>query len=140
MSQAKQLFQDPDFRNQLNFAEKRAWEAFENVCSNFLGNTKSEAYIEIVEDLLSSECALRCDMSLKLHFLQSHWDFFPGNVGAIYDEHSERSHQDISQTGKRYSGKWNQNVLSDYCWMLVQKTPTEECKRKENSISFSWYI
>jgi hypothetical protein len=26
--QVKQLFQDPDFRNQLNSAKRRAWEVF----------------------------------------------------------------------------------------------------------------
>jgi hypothetical protein len=34
--EVKQLFQDPDFRNQLNSANRRAWEAFEKVCSNSL--------------------------------------------------------------------------------------------------------
>ncbi len=29
-------------------------------------------------------------MSLKLHFLHSHLDFFPENVGAICVEHGER--------------------------------------------------
>jgi hypothetical protein len=39
----------PDSRNQLNSADRRAWEAFENVCSNFLGNKKSENHVEILE-------------------------------------------------------------------------------------------
>jgi hypothetical protein len=62
----------------LSSAERRAWEAFENVCSNFVGNRKSENYIEIVEELLSSYCVLGCNMQVKLHFLQSHLDFSPG--------------------------------------------------------------
>jgi hypothetical protein len=36
--QLKQLFQGPDFRNQLNSADIGTWETFENVCSNFLGS------------------------------------------------------------------------------------------------------
>jgi hypothetical protein len=79
--QVKQLFQDPNFRNRLNSAEQRAWEVFENVCSNFSENKISENYVEIVEELLSSYCALGCNMSLKLHFLQSHLDFFTGRYG-----------------------------------------------------------
>jgi hypothetical protein len=34
-------------------------------------------------------------MSLKIHFLESHLDFFPENIGRVGDEHGERFHQDI---------------------------------------------
>jgi len=33
-------------------------------------------------------------MSLKIHFLHSHLDFFPENMGAVRDEHREQVHQD----------------------------------------------
>jgi hypothetical protein len=89
----KKLLQDPDFRNQLNSTHTRAWKAFEKACSNFLGNKTSEKYVEIVEELLCSYCALGCNMSLKIHFLQSHLDLFPGNWGAVSDEHGERQQQ-----------------------------------------------
>jgi hypothetical protein len=36
----KQLLKHPDFKNKLNAADKRVWDAFENVCSNSLGNKK----------------------------------------------------------------------------------------------------
>ncbi|UYV67878.1 K02A2.6-like [Cordylochernes scorpioides] len=39
---------------------------------------------------------------LKIHFLHSHLDFFPDNLGAVSDEHGERFHQDISSVEKRY--------------------------------------
>jgi hypothetical protein len=68
-------------------------------------------------------------MSWKLHFLQPHFDFFPGNMAAISDEQGERFHQDKYQMEKIYSGKWNADMLADYCWTLVRKTPTEEYKR-----------
>jgi len=38
--QVKQLFQDLDFKNKFNAADRRSWVAFENVFSNFLGNKK----------------------------------------------------------------------------------------------------
>jgi hypothetical protein len=79
--QVKQLFQDPHFKNKSNTVERRAWDVYENVCSNFLRNKKSEIYVEIVEELPSSHRALGCNMLLKLHFLQSHLDFFPGKYG-----------------------------------------------------------
>ncbi|KDR17432.1 hypothetical protein L798_08559 [Zootermopsis nevadensis] len=53
--------------------------------------------------------------SLKIHFLHSHLDFFPQNLGAVSDEHGECFHQDISVMEKQYQGKWNVNILPDYC-------------------------
>lgn len=35
------------------------------------------------------------NMSLKIHFLHSHLDFFPENLGDVSDEHGERFHQEI---------------------------------------------
>ncbi|UYV72415.1 hypothetical protein LAZ67_9003037 [Cordylochernes scorpioides] len=43
-------------------------------------------------------------MSLKIHFLHSHLDFFLDNLGAVSDEHGERFHQAISSMEKRYQG------------------------------------
>jgi hypothetical protein len=48
----------------------------------FLGNHKAENYHEIVSDLLMAYKAMGCNMSLKVHFLGSHLDFFPENLGA----------------------------------------------------------
>jgi len=36
-------------------------------------------------------------MSLKLHFLYSHLDFFQENLGAFSEEHGEIFHQAISK-------------------------------------------
>jgi len=44
--------------------------------------------------------ALRCKVSLKVHFLQSHLDFFPENFEAVSDEHGVRFHQKISTMEK----------------------------------------
>jgi hypothetical protein len=35
--------------------------------------------------------------------------------------------------GIKISGKWNPNLLADYCWALVRETPTEEYKRKKKT-------
>ena len=74
--QIRKLFKDSDFSNKMNVTEKRVWEAFENVCRNFLGNAISPEYEELVEELIFSYHDLGCSMSLKLHFLHSHLDFF----------------------------------------------------------------
>jgi hypothetical protein len=49
----------------------------------------------------------------------------------VSDEHGERFHQDISSAEKRYQGKWNCAMLTDYCWTLVRDIPTMEYKRQE---------
>jgi len=79
---------------------------------------------------LQSYQKLGCNMSLKIHFLHSHLNFFPENCGAVSDEHEERFHQDISSMEKRYEEKWNCAVLADYCWTLSMNAPTMEYKRK----------
>jgi hypothetical protein len=45
-------------------------------------------------------------MSLKLHFLNAHLDYFPENLGAVSEELGERFHQDIKEmeTGTREDG------------------------------------
>ncbi|UYV79052.1 hypothetical protein LAZ67_17000923, partial [Cordylochernes scorpioides] len=100
--QIRELQQDGNFQNSYNEVEAAAWNSFRNVCKNFLGSVKVENYRDIVNDLLLSYKALGCNMSLKIHFLHSHLDFFPDNLGAVSDEHGERFHQDISSMEKRY--------------------------------------
>ena len=46
------------------------------------------------------------------------------------DEHGERFHQDISSMEKRYQGKWNYAMLSDYYWTLARDAPPMEYKRQ----------
>ena len=43
-----------------------------------------------------------CKMSLKIHFLHSHLDFFLDNLGSVSDEQGERFHHDILQIEQRY--------------------------------------
>jgi hypothetical protein len=74
--QITKLFGEKDFRTKLNFKERKAWKAFQNFCRNFLGNEKDENYNEIVRDLISSQSAVGCNMSLTYHFLHSRLDFF----------------------------------------------------------------
>lgn len=57
-------------------------------------------------------------MTIKLHFLHSHIDFFPDKVGDFSEEHGERCHQDMKDIEKRYQGTWGVNMMADYCWCL----------------------
>jgi hypothetical protein len=64
--------------------------------SEFPWNVKAENYKELDEDLLHSCQTVRCNTSLKIHFLHSHLDFFPPNQGAVSGEIGEQLHQVIS--------------------------------------------
>ena len=66
----------PRHQYKIKFYRKRAWKAYGNVCSNFLGNEKKENYSEILQKLISSYSAVGCNMSFKLHFLLPFWFFF----------------------------------------------------------------
>jgi len=61
---------------------------------------------------------MRCNASLKIHFLESHLDFFPENLGEVSDEHGERFYQDVMATERRHQGKWTASMLADYSWTL----------------------
>ena len=77
--------------------------SFKRICKDFLGNHKAANYQDVVQDLLTSYKAMGCNMSLKIHFLESHLEFFfPEILGEVSDEHGERFHQDIMIMEKRY--------------------------------------
>ena len=54
-------------------------------CKDFLGNHKAVNY----QDVLTLYKAVGCNMSLKIHFLDSHLDFFRENLSKVSDEHKD---------------------------------------------------
>jgi hypothetical protein len=58
-----------------------------------------------MDDVVQFYKAMGCYMSLKVHFLDYHLEFFPENLGAVNDEHVQQFHQDISTMAKWYQGK-----------------------------------
>ena len=85
---------------------------------NFLGSTKAEKYKELVSNMIDAFKDLECNMSIKLHYLYSHIDKFPENLGSMSDEQGERFHQDIKEIEIRYQGLWDAAMMADYCWSL----------------------
>lgn len=134
--QIRHVMNDEHFEEMLVGPEKVAWRAFKDVVENFLGNHRALNYRQLVNKLLSAYKAMKCNMSLKIHFLHSHLDFFPANLGAVSDEQGERFHQDISTMEKRYQGNWNPSMLADYCWTLQRDASDVEYKRKSTAKHF----
>jgi len=75
--QIRELMQDKQFDEDLNETERNTWLFFKRICKDFLGNHKAANYQDIVQDLLTSYKAMGCNMSLKIHFLESPLHFFP---------------------------------------------------------------
>ena len=122
----------------MNDTEKKAWISFKAVAQNFLGNQKSDQYQILVNELLENYQELGCLMNLKLHFLHSHLDYFPANLGDYSEEQGERFHQDIQEMERRYQGRWDINMMADFCWMLKRDTETKGKKRKRNPLHRSF--
>ncbi|GFU98556.1 uncharacterized protein TNCV_3653871 [Trichonephila clavipes] len=70
-------------------------------------------------------------MSVKVHFLHSHLDYFSENLGAVSEEQGERFHQDIKEMERRYQGRWKVNMMADYCWMLKRENSQEYSRKTE---------
>ena len=109
------LIKDSLFPTRLNSLEHAAWTSLVQVVQTFLGNVRAANARDLVENMLSAYKNLGARMSLKMHLLHSHFDFFPNNLGHVSDEHGERFHQDIKVMESRYQGKFNPNMMGDYC-------------------------
>ena len=91
----RQLIQDKNFAQSMTPVERDAWLSFVSVTKNSLGKTKTENYVHLVNDMPEKFHRLNVHMSIKIHFLFSHVDRFPENLGAINHEQGERFQQDI---------------------------------------------
>jgi len=65
------------FDENLNETERNAWLPFKRICKDFLGNQKAANYQDVVKELLTSYKAVVCNMSLKIHVLETHLNFYP---------------------------------------------------------------
>lgn len=135
--QIRILTRDTNFVSHMTKIEMDAWESFKAVNANFLGNKKSPDYENIVAKMIRNYKKLGCLMNLKLHFLDSHLNKFPENVGDFSEEQGERFHQDIKVMEQRYQGRWDEVMMADFCWMLKRETNVG-LKRKRNPLHRSF--
>lgn len=133
----RRLMADPQFITTMTDPQREGWIAVKEVVEKFLGNNKDPNYKQIFKGLLKAFQALGCLMSLKVHFLHSHLDYFPENLGDVSEEQGERFHQDIKEMEKRYQGRWSVSMIADYCWSLQRDLPDAPHKRKCNKRSLT---
>ena len=113
--QIRQLINDPHFVASMNEIESCAWSSFVLAVKKFLGDKKADNYTQLVEDMLFHFNRLGCNMSVEVHYLHSHLDRFPENLGDLSEEHGERFHQDKNnesqiprKIGRTHDGRrWN---------------------------------
>ena len=55
----------------------------------------SDNYVSLVQNMLDNYHEVGANMSIKVHFLDSHLDRFSENCGDVSDEQEKRFHQDI---------------------------------------------
>ena len=81
--QIRELIKDNDFENSMNV--HTTWNAFKWIITDFLGN-QCEDYVKLVDKLMECMEILGSRMSIMMHFLPSHLDYFPDNCGDFSEE------------------------------------------------------
>ena len=81
----------------MNELELEAWKAFDLAVKNFLGNNEARNYAKLINNMLTAFRNLGCNMNVKMHYLFSHMDQFPENLGSMSDDQGERFYQDLKE-------------------------------------------
>ena len=89
----RKLIKDERFDDILFDAEKHAWSLLKRVIQGFLGKHRCQDYERLVRDMLHAFEAIDVRMSLKIHFLHHHLNFFSQQLPTESDEQGERFHQ-----------------------------------------------
>jgi hypothetical protein len=69
-------------------------------------------------------------MSVKIHFLSSHLEFFPESCVYVSDEQGKRFHQDSAAMEGRNKRKLSPSILVDYCWTLMRDSSNSVFNRQ----------
>ena len=128
--QIRELMKDPMFDEALIKAKLSARQSLKLVVKDFLGKYLSAEYMKEIEGLPKSFCQHGARMSVKLHFLCLHLDYFPKNCEDLSEEQGEHFHRDIHIMEECYQGRWDVIFITDYCWCLIRDTVAAEHSRK----------
>ena len=134
--QISTVLKSESLETKMNEIEKKAWQAFRGVVNGFLENKKNQNYKELVKKLIKSYQNMGCRMSVKLHFLCFHLDFFQENLGDFSEERGERFHQDIEPKEKRHKGRWDSAKMGDYISFLVRQDNSGYKRKARSTVHF----
>lgn len=99
------MLQSKELVDVMTLDECNAFEVFRMVVQWFFDNKRSDNYKKLIENLMQNYRVLGCRMSVKMHYLFSHINFFRPNLGDVSEEHGEQFHQDIQLMERRYQGR-----------------------------------
>lgn len=129
----RRLMACKEFDAILSEVELKTWKALKNVAANFLGKNRRDDYHAMVQEMLDGFRALNVNMSLKVHFMNSHLDAFAQQLPTESDEQGERFHQVCKPFEQNYKGKSLLSLLSDLCWSLADGETQMATKRKRTN-------
>lgn len=112
---------DTEFDNSLTELELVAWDCLKAVIENCLGIHRSENWRMLINEMLVAFEEINVNMSLKIHFMHCHLDWFERQSPTESDEHGERFHQVAAPLEHWYSGKKLDSLLADLCWNLINE-------------------
>lgn len=73
--------------------ELDAWRSVKKVIKGFLGKDRSDDYRTSINDMLEAFEKIGVNMSLKIHYLHFHLEYFERQLSTESDEQGERFHQ-----------------------------------------------
>lgn len=127
----RRLMKNNDFDNSLDQNQLIAWNAIKDVIENVLGKKREADSAQRVKRLLKAFEELAVNMSLKIHFLHHHMDWFENQLSTESDEQGERFHQVALTMETRYRGKKLDSMLGDLCWWLKRTTDEEDTDEEQ---------
>lgn len=122
----RKLMRNGAFDDCLSEDELSAWQNIKAVLENVIGNFRAHNWKSYVDNMLQSFEKINVNMSLKIHFLHYHQDYFDRQLPSESDEHGERFHQVSAQLEHWYSGKRLNSLLADLCWNLQSELDNED--------------
>jgi len=85
----------------------------EKMLGNPLQQLSKTSYHDFLKQLLKSYEQSGCNMSVKVHFLHSHLNYFPENLEIMLEEQGESFHQD-KKNGEKIPG-----TLEYQQWQII---------------------
>ena len=128
--------QSDEFALSLNKNAAEAWHALKEIIRKVLGRTRVPNYRDLVCGMLEAFARIGVNMSLKVHLMHCHLDYFERQLATESDEQGERFRQVTIPMEIRYRGKKLDSMIADICWWLkVAKEDIEESDDPEDSNS-----
>lgn len=98
----RKLMKNASFEAVLDPPDLDAWQAIKDVSNSVLGKKRAINYKERVEKMMIAFELIGVHMSLKIHFLHFHLDYFGHQLSTESDEQGERYHQVAMPFEQRY--------------------------------------